>query len=140
GRTSLTASNVPMIVVDGAIFGGSLADINPMDVQSIDVLKDASSAAIYGARASNGVIMITTKKGKKGKPTIHFTTKIGISEVAHAYKPYDAKEYLQFRMDLLKGWGTGFPDYYFDNPDNLPDDITIDQWRNVSSNPLSDNT
>jgi TonB-linked SusC/RagA family outer membrane protein len=136
GQTSLNASNAPMIVLDGSIFNGSLADINPSDVKTIDILKDASSAAIYGARASNGVIMITTKTGRKGPPTIRFRAEVGMNEAAHAYKPYDAQQYMQFKMDLLKGWGTGFPDYYFDNPDKLPQGITLDQWRHVSANPL----
>ena len=61
GRNSITASTNPLIVVDGVPFSGSLTDINPNDIKSIEVLKDASSAAIYGSRGSNGVILITTK-------------------------------------------------------------------------------
>ncbi|MEO9003585.1 MAG: SusC/RagA family TonB-linked outer membrane protein, partial [Ginsengibacter sp.] len=140
GRTSLNASNAPMVVVDGAIFNGGIEQINPADVKTIDVLKDASSAAIYGARASNGVILITTKKGVKGNPKINFTTQIGLTEATHSLKPYNANEYIQFRTDLLKSWGTGFPDYYFDNPDNLPGGISLEQWRNVSANPQNNNT
>ena len=140
GQTSLTASNDPMIVVDGSIFEGSLADINPLDVKSIDILKDASSAAIYGARASNGVIMVTTKTGRTGKPVIRFKAEIGMSEPTNAYKPYDARQYIKFKQDLLKGWGTGFPNYYFDSPDHLPEGVTLEQWRAASNNPLADNT
>jgi TonB-linked SusC/RagA family outer membrane protein len=142
GRTSLTASNAPMIVVDGSIFNGSIEEINPIDVNTIDVLKDASAAAIYGARASNGVILITTKKGgrNKSKPTINFTTNIGLTEAARDQRAYNGEEYIQYRTDVLKSWGTGMPNYYFDSPDKLPEGITIDQWRNLSANPTADNT
>ena len=86
GRTSLNASTEPMIVLDGAIFNGSMLDINPQDVESIEILKDASSAAIYGARASNGVIMVSTKKGEKGKPMIAFSAQIGSASPTNMYK------------------------------------------------------
>lgn len=72
GQNSISGSNDPLIVVDGVIFMGSLNDINPNDIASVDVLKDASSAAVYGSRSANGVVCITTKKGKQGKPTISF--------------------------------------------------------------------
>lgn len=65
GTASITASNEPLIVLDGVPFsGGKLSDINTNDIESMDVLKDASSTAIYGSRGANGVIMITTKKGQ----------------------------------------------------------------------------
>jgi TonB-linked SusC/RagA family outer membrane protein len=139
GRTSLNASNAPMIVVDGSIFNGGIEEINPTDVKTIDILKDASSAAIYGARASNGVILITTKTGGRGKPTINFSTQIGTTETTHSVTPYNAQQYIQYRTDLLKGWGTGFPNYYFDDPNNLPAGVTLDKWRNASSNPQNNN-
>ena len=71
GERSLTASNAPLILVDGIDYGTSL-DINPTDIESIEVLKDASSTAIYGTRGANGIIMITTKKGKEGKSKVSF--------------------------------------------------------------------
>ncbi|WP_287677853.1 TonB-dependent receptor [Bacteroides sp.] len=70
GQKSISGSNEPLIVLDGVIFMGSINDINPNDIASIDVLKDATSAAAYGSRSANGVIIITTKKGKSGKPVI----------------------------------------------------------------------
>lgn len=72
GQNSISGSNDPLIVVDGIIFMGSLNDINPSDIASFDILKDATSAAVYGSRSANGVICITTKKGKQGKPIISF--------------------------------------------------------------------
>lgn len=74
GRTSISGSNSPLIVLDGIIFRGSLVDINMNDVESIDILKDASAAAIYGSEASNGVILITSKTGKvMSKPVIEYS-------------------------------------------------------------------
>lgn len=72
GQKSISGSNSPLIVLDGVIYMGSINDINPNDIASIDVLKDATSAAAYGSRSANGVIIITTKKGKTGKPVITF--------------------------------------------------------------------
>src|SRR5690606_15014930 len=72
GRNSIRASNDPLIVVDGVPYGGQLRDINPNDVKSIEVLKDASAAAIYGSRGANGVILVTTKAGMEGKPRIAY--------------------------------------------------------------------
>ena len=72
GQNSISGSNNPLIVVDGVIYMGSINDINPNDIASIDVLKDATSAAVYGSRSANGVICVTTKKGKLGKPMISF--------------------------------------------------------------------
>lgn len=63
GKNTLSAGSAPLIVLDGVIYDGSMQDINAMDVESIDVLKDASSVAVYGAKAANGVIAITTKRG-----------------------------------------------------------------------------
>jgi TonB-linked SusC/RagA family outer membrane protein len=78
GQKSISGSNDPLIVVDGAIFMGSLNDINPNDIATYDVLKDATSAAVYGSRAANGVIMITTKKGRTGKPVVSFNANSGM--------------------------------------------------------------
>lgn len=75
GQNSISGSNEPLLVVDGVIFMGSINDINPNDIASYDVLKDATSAAAYGSRSANGVIIITTKKGKTGKPVIHFNAR-----------------------------------------------------------------
>jgi TonB-linked SusC/RagA family outer membrane protein len=78
GQNSISGSNDPLLVVDGVIYMGSINDINPNDIATYDVLKDATSAAIYGSRSANGVIMITTKKGRVGKPVIHFNASGGM--------------------------------------------------------------
>ena len=78
GFSSVNGTNTPLYVVDGVIFGGDVADLNPADIESISVLKDATSAALYGNRASNGVIVITTKSAKKGKTSLDVVTNQGI--------------------------------------------------------------
>lgn len=80
GQRSISGSNDPLILLDGVIFLGSLSDINPNDIASYDVLKDAVSAAAYGSRSANGIIAITTKKGKVGKPVISFRAETGIQQ------------------------------------------------------------
>ncbi len=80
GVNSLSASNEPLIVLDGIPYSGSLGDINPDMVASMSVLKDASAAAIYGARGANGVILIQTKQGKVGKATVTYKGQVGFSE------------------------------------------------------------
>ncbi|MCH5596878.1 TonB-dependent receptor plug domain-containing protein [Niabella ginsengisoli] len=79
GQNSITAGNSPLIILDGIIFNGSLNEINPNDVQTIDVLKDASAAAVYGSRSANGVIIITSKKGASGKPVFNVSANYGTS-------------------------------------------------------------
>lgn len=78
GQNSISGSNDPLIVLDGVIFLGNIGDINPNDIASFDVLKDAVSAAAYGSRSANGVIAITTKKGLIGKPVISFKASTGV--------------------------------------------------------------
>lgn len=77
GQNSINGNNEPLIVLDGTVFLGSISDINPNDIASFDILKDATSAAAYGSRSANGVIAITTKKGRTGKPAIAFNTSTG---------------------------------------------------------------
>ncbi len=85
-------ANRPLIVLDGVIFRGDLAEINPNTIESVDVLKDASSAAIYGSQASNGVIIFTTKKGQLGKPQINFSTRVGLVTGARRLTTYQGEQ------------------------------------------------
>lgn len=96
GSRSVSASNEPLYVIDGIVGIGDLNTINPADIESIDVLKDASSAAIYGSRASNGVIIITTKQGKAGKDRISFSATSGISTVPKLVDMMGAKDFVSF--------------------------------------------
>ena len=99
GKNTLKAGSSPLLVVDGVIYEGSLSDINPVDIEAIDVLKDASSAAVYGAKAANGVVVVTTKKGKTGKPVINFNTNLGFVQVANQREILDADGFVRFRQD-----------------------------------------
>ncbi|MCG8306668.1 MAG: SusC/RagA family TonB-linked outer membrane protein [Cytophagales bacterium] len=104
GRNSTAASNAPLIVVDGAIYGGiggSIADIAPNDIESFTVLKDASAAAIYGSRSSNGVILIETKRGEgkaNGKPKFSLNMSGGLSQQLAPLELYDADSYMQRKL------------------------------------------
>ncbi len=106
GKNSLRSGNdEPLIVMDGVIYAGSLSDINPMDVQSVDVLKDASSSAVYGAKAANGVVVIITKKGsaKGGKPLVSFNANVGVVTVASQPELLSPDGFLAYRQDYEVG-------------------------------------
>lgn len=140
GENSLGTNVSPMIVLDGMPFYGELSEINPDDIGQIDILKDASSTAIYGARAASGVIIITTKKGKTGKPTVNLSANFGVTNKS-AYRDYmNADEYMRYRedyymMNYTYGMGDNglygyynvkdsngnlaYPQGYFNNPSRL---------------------
>ncbi|WP_312389200.1 SusC/RagA family TonB-linked outer membrane protein, partial [Chryseobacterium sp.] len=100
GTRSLTAENDPLIVLDGIPFPGSLADISPNDIQSMDILKDASATAIYGSRGANGVILITSKTGRKRqKATFTYNTYTGITSVFSKYPMMSAEKFIKLRDD-----------------------------------------
>lgn len=88
GFGSINGTNAPLYVMDGVVYGGNISDLNPQDIESISVLKDASSAALYGNRASNGVILITTKKGKDGK--VSLTANINQGVYQRGIREYDS--------------------------------------------------
>jgi len=103
GFGSINASQTPLYVVDGIPYDGSLSSINPADVESMTVLKDASAGALYGARGANGVVMITTKKGKEGKAQVTWRSTFGWSSRAlKRYDLVDQKEYVQLVYEGLR--------------------------------------
>jgi TonB-linked SusC/RagA family outer membrane protein len=114
GNTSINASNDPLYVVDGV----PMTEINflsPNDIETMQILKDASSAAIYGSRASNGVVLITTKSGAKGKPRINFTSSVGINHVIRTMQSLNVAEY----KDLMDEIGAA----------TIPDGLTdVTDW------------
>lgn len=119
GRNSLSGGTSPLIVLDGIIYRGSLVDINPNDIESIDVLKDASAAAIYGSQASNGVMLITSKTvNTKGKPIIEYSGSFTLQESTNnKMRPMDREGFLQLIADrFLEESRTG-PDLLQPNPD-----------------------
>ena len=98
GVRSLTASNSPLYVVDGIpLISGGIDNINPNDIESIDVLKDASATAIYGSRGANGVVIVTTKRGKNGKYTISLSTAYTTETLQNRSKLMDAGQYIEYR-------------------------------------------
>jgi TonB-linked SusC/RagA family outer membrane protein len=119
GRNSLSGGTSPLIVLDGIIYRGSLVDINPNDIESIDILKDASASAIYGSQASNGVMLITSKTVKAiHKPIIEYTGSFTLQESTNKkMKPMDREGFLQLVADrFLEESRTG-PDLLEPNPD-----------------------
>ena len=136
--------NSPLIILDGMQFAGELSEINPDDIEQIDVLKDASSAAIYGAKAASGVIIITTKKGKEGKPVINVSVNLAANTKAAYRDVFGPDAYMKYREDWFKAqtygyredgtWGyygkdSGIPAGYYDNVNNIGQyGITQDQW------------
>lgn len=98
GNRSLTASNDPLLVLNGIPFAGAISDINPENIESIDILKDASATAIYGSRGANGVVLITTKKGFKGQEArVTYSGFHGPKTVFSQYPMMDANEFIQMR-------------------------------------------
>jgi len=127
GINSVQLSSYPLIIIDGiTMFTGDLgntaqnnplADLNPNDIESIDILKDASATAIYGSRAANGVVVITTKKGKKGKAKVTYDGWIGVNTKPKLPSVLGAEDYVMIKNEALKNAGQ------FNNTpnDNIPD-------------------
>lgn len=128
GKRSLSASSSPLIVLDGVIYNGDLSDISPNDIETIDVLKDASSAAVYGAKSANGVVIVTTKTGKTKKPTIGFDSSIGTISLFRSAEVYGPTDFINWRSDVLKSINRNVPGFVFENPNNLPPGQTLEEW------------
>lgn len=136
GTNSISLSSYPLIVVDGVPsftgdFSGTssaanaLASINPSDIESIDIAKDAAAAAIYGSRAANGVIFVTTKKGKQGRARVSYDGWVGWTKVQRLPELLNAQEYTDFKNQALKNAGTFSATNQFaltDGPDGKPID------------------
>ncbi|MFT3936614.1 MAG: SusC/RagA family TonB-linked outer membrane protein [Chitinophagaceae bacterium] len=120
GVRSLLASNSPLFVVDGIpLVSGGIDNFNPSDIETIDVLKDASATAIYGSRGANGVVIVTTKQGKAGKLTLNLNSSIRLDNLQDNEKMFNAGDYITFRR-----WA-----YYY---------AGLNQTTGVSSNPRGD--
>lgn len=103
GFGSISASRDPLYVVDGVPFGGAINSINPQDIESMTVLKDASASALYGSRASNGVVIITTKKGKSGRPKVSLHNTVGWSwRGIDAYETVNQSDFVQLSYEALR--------------------------------------
>lgn len=128
GNGSITSGNGPLYVIDGyptndaSLFNA----ISPADIESIDVMKDAASAAIYGSRAGNGVILVTTKRGQKGKVAINLDVTAGFSQIMHKYPVMNAEEYVEMAKEGLAYNQMPIPDYL-----NDPSRWTVTDWQDV---------
>lgn len=100
GTNSISSGNEPLFVIDGFPGAGNLNTINPSDIESIDVLKDASATAIYGSRGANGVVIITTKKGKMDQNTISFDVYTGVQTVSHPYELMNATQFGEYLNEV----------------------------------------
>ncbi len=127
GVSSLTGNSEPLYVIDGIIVssatedtgnpltgftspqGGGIPGVNPADIESVEILKDASATAIYGSRAANGVVIVTTKKGKKGNAKFNFTTSLGIGNVVRNIEVLDTKEYADYQNNMKLALGQVAP-------------------------------
>lgn len=136
GTRSLTASNDPLIVLDGIPFAGNISDINPNDIKSMDILKDASSTAIYGSRGANGVILITTNKGIQESPAkFNYNGYVGLKTVFSEYPMMDGPTFAKMREYA------GLYSYSLDESNDVNTDWQDLMYRNgyVTSHDISVN-
>ena len=143
GQRSLTASNDPLIVLDGIPFMGQLSDINPTDIKSMDILKDASATAIYGSRGANGVIIITTVKGSQGTPAkVTYNGYVSFKKVFHKYPMMDGPTFNKFRqyaglyqnsLDESESTNTDWQDLYYQTGISHNHDISVAGGTNGGS-------
>ena len=130
GANSLTQSNSPLYVVDGfPIEDFSAAAINPSDIESMVVLKDASATAIYGSRAANGVIVIETKKGIEGKPTITYGSTVGFQQVTKKMEMMDAYDFVAYQLER----SASAEDTYLNNMGR-----TLEDYRSIEAIDMQD--
>ena len=143
GQRSLTASNDPLIVLDGIPFMGQLSDINPADIKSMDILKDASATAIYGSRGANGVIIITTVKGAQGTPAkVTYNGYVSFKKVFHKYPMMDGPKFSKMRqlaglyqnsLDESESTNTDWQDLYYQTGVSYNHDLSVAGGTNGGS-------
>lgn len=123
GGTNFNGTGSPLILIDGQV-RSSLSDINPEDIQSMEVLKDAGATAIYGARANDGVVLVTTKRGKAGKAEVSLKAKFGINSFQNSYEFLGAGDYLYWMRTAYKNADYAGRKY--------PDGSPMKSWANIS--------
>ncbi|MBO4758286.1 MAG: TonB-dependent receptor [Bacteroidales bacterium] len=121
----------PLYVIDG-VAGGDINTLNPNDIESIDILKDAASAAIYGARAANGVVLVTTKQGKEGRMVLSYDGYVGAQYIAKMPDMVDAKEYMQLYNLARENSGVTTVDFASVLPSNLYQSIMNGSWKGTN--------
>ena len=143
--SSISGESSPLIVVDGFPISGSLATVNPNDIQSLEVLKDAASAAIYGSRGANGVILVTTKKGKTGKASFSYNAYTSFSskysdnilKSGSEWANNSRKEIAAGNWDLFSTIDPAFVEYRLNAYENSPGAIGSEDWLFKSGNMTS---
>ena len=143
GQRSLSASNDPLIVLDGIPFMGQLSDINPSDIKSMDILKDASATAIYGSRGANGVIIITTVKGSQGTPAkVSYNGYVSFKKIFKKYPMMDGPTFSKFRqyvgkyqnsLDESDNTNTDWQDLYYQTGVSHNHDVSVAGGTNGGS-------
>ena len=133
GNRSLSGSNDPLLVVDGVPYDGSLNDLNPDDLTSVEVLKDASSTAIYGARGANGVILISTRRGKNGAPKATYSGYYGTKQAYGKFDIQNGQQYYNYKLEAYRaGSATGVYD------PASPTFLTTDERANYAAGNTTD--
>ena len=132
GENSISGGNSALIVVDGIIYNGQIGNLNPNDIASIDVLRDASSAAIFGSKAANGVILITTKKGSTDKPTVQVNSYVGLQDILMTQDFETPEEYVQKRINYQKtlAFRGVAPQPDISNPVMYLNDAEVENYKN----------
>ncbi|MDF7810620.1 TonB-dependent receptor [Hymenobacter sp. YC55] len=120
GRRSINASNDPLYVVDGIPVAGGIDDINPQDIASLEVLKDASATGIYGSRGANGVVLVTTKRGKAGKTVVSYDAYAGFSKALGQVDVMNGSEFAEYKREAYRTAGI-----YLDNDPTTSDQKTF---------------
>ncbi|MEO8564220.1 MAG: TonB-dependent receptor [bacterium] len=105
GTRSLKASNDPLYVLDGIPMAGGIGDLNPTDIESIEVLKDASATAIYGSRGANGVVLVTSKRGVAGNTRVAYDTYVGRQDITRRVEVFDAQGYADYKREAYRNAG-----------------------------------
>ena len=137
GANTISGSTAVLIILDGIIYTGSLSSINPADIESVDVLKDASATAVYGAQAANGVLLITTKKGAKGKAKVTFSSSYSMQTPTNNMHTMNRDEMLRFDNECLwqfsKTEASGYTqqDPNFKLAERMPDAWMTDDQGNI---------
>lgn len=127
GKRSINASNDPLFVVDGIPVTGGMGEISPSDIESIEVLKDASATAIYGSRGANGVIIITTKQGKEGKTQIDYNGYVGVQTIQNKLDLMNGAEYAEYTREAYRN-SNGSNKYLSDTP-NKEQDMLLPMFK-----------
>ncbi|WP_304202767.1 TonB-dependent receptor [Phocaeicola plebeius] len=131
GLSSINNSNAPLWVIDGIPTNSDASDINPADIEKIDVLKDASATAIYGSRGANGVIIVTTKRGKEGRVSINYDGYWGIRKASNLPDMMNMDEYIKFRTEMFQAQGKS-------TDRSNAEFFTPEEWERIDSGTYTD--